>query len=50
MMSRKNVRGADSESRVYQYRYHAEPKADEFHLVGTVRNLGDGRVEIVCYL
>ena len=30
------------------YRYHTELKADEFHLAGTVRNLRDGRVEIIC--
>ena len=30
------------------YRYHTELKADEFHLSGTVRNLRDGRVEIIC--
>jgi acylphosphatase len=30
------------------YRYNTERKADEFHLTGGVRNLGDGRVEVIC--
>jgi acylphosphatase len=30
------------------YRYNTERKADEFHLTGGVRNLGDGRVEGIC--
>jgi acylphosphatase len=30
------------------YRYNTKRKADEFHLTGGVRNLRDGRVEIIC--
>jgi acylphosphatase len=30
------------------YRYNTEMKADEFHLTGGVRNLRDGRVEVIC--
>jgi acylphosphatase len=30
------------------YRYSTKKKADEFGLRGTVRNLPDGRVEVVC--
>ena len=30
------------------YRYYAKRKADEFRLTGGVRNLRDGRVEVIC--
>ena len=30
------------------YRWETEMKADELRLVGSVRNLRDGRVEIIC--
>ena len=30
------------------YRYNTEMKADEFHLTGGVRNLRNGRVEVIC--
>ena len=30
------------------YRYNTKRKADELGLVGTVRNLPDGSVEVVC--
>ncbi len=30
------------------YRYNTKKKADEFHLGGVVKNLRDGRVEVIC--
>lgn len=30
------------------YRHSARRKADEFRLTGSVRNLRDGRVEVIC--
>jgi acylphosphatase len=30
------------------YRHYNEMKADELHLTGSVRNLRDGRVEVIC--
>jgi acylphosphatase len=30
------------------FRHHAKRKADELRLAGTVRNLPDGSVEVVC--
>ena len=30
------------------FRYITKRKADEFHLTGGVRNLKDGRVEVIC--
>jgi acylphosphatase len=30
------------------YRYNTKRKAEEFHLTGGVRNLRDGRVEVIC--
>jgi acylphosphatase len=30
------------------FRHSTKSKADEFHLTGSVRNLRDGRVEVVC--
>jgi acylphosphatase len=30
------------------YRHNTKRKADEFHLTGGVRNLRDGRVEVIC--
>jgi acylphosphatase len=30
------------------YRHTTRKKADEFHLTGSVRNLEDGRVEVIC--
>jgi len=30
------------------YRHNTKRKADEFRLTGSVRNLRDGRVEVVC--
>jgi acylphosphatase len=30
------------------FRYTTKRKAEEFHLAGNVRNLRDGRVEVIC--
>ncbi len=30
------------------YRYSTKKTADRFHLTGNVRNLSDGRVEVIC--